>query len=321
MWISRFLLAVVGGAGLVALSAMLTRTAASVAPALSVAGPPAQDSVANGTAPAPYADPEARRCLQRTLDAFHPGHVAWLEMEIWQKAQLPGCAYEAEGSYRLAPGQRFRLEMHTHPGTDEGTSLSVSDGRTLWQADRPGPGAWENVTRLNLSNLFALMNGPAGPQLRNEFLQRPHFQGMTSLLIHLRDRLVWAKSERLRQSNGEVIHLVGVWSKEEALRIVPPDYPWPAALPRQCHLFLDAQTYWPKRVEWWGPNANGDSVDRMLVQMEFRNPVFNRPLSDDECQRLFAFHPGETDIEDRTPTVTAEMTKRAGELAPRPMNR
>jgi hypothetical protein len=54
----------------------------------------------------------------------------------------------------------------------------------------------------------------------------------------------------------------------------------------------------------------------LLVQMEFRNPVFNRPLAADECERLFAFQPGNASIDDETASVTAEMTKRAGELAP-----
>ena len=315
MWIYRSLLALVGGSCLVILSAALTRTAASVAPTLSVAGPP-REAAAIAVAPAPHTDAEAQHCLDQALDAFKVERVTWLQMAIWQKVQLPGCAYEADGSYRLAPGQRFRLEMHTHPAENEGTLLSVSDGRNLWQAERPGSGAWENVSRLNLADVFALMNGPAGPQLRNEFLQRPHFQGITPLLLNLRGLMVWAKSERLQRADGERVHLVGVWPKEEAAKFAPPDRPWPTSLPRQCHLYLDGHTYWPQRVEWWGPNAD-NGVDRLLVQMEFRNPVFNRPLPEDECSRLFAFQPGEVEVEDETPTVAAEMTKRAGELTPR----
>jgi hypothetical protein len=272
MWIYRSLLALVGGACLVGVSAALTRTAASVAPTLSVAGPPRELS-AIAVAPEPRADAEAERCLQQALDAFTVEGIAWLQMEIWQKIQLPECAYEADGFYRLAPGQRFRLEMHTHAGEGEGTLLSVSDGRTLWQ-------------------------------------------GMTPLLINLRGRLVWAKSERLRSTNGERLHLVGVWSKDEAMKLAPPDRPWPTALPRQCHVYLDGRTSLPQRVEWWGPNAPGGD-DRLLMQMEFRNAVFNRPLADDECRRLFAFQPGEAEVEDETGTVTAEMSKRAGELTPR----
>jgi hypothetical protein len=319
MWIYRSLLLLAGGACLVGVSAALTRTAATVAPALSLAGPPRQTTTVTA-APEPRADAEAERCIAQALDAFKSERIAWLAMDIWQKVQLPGCAYEADGVYRLAPGQRFRLEMHTHLGEGEGTMLSVSDGRTLWQAERPGSGPWENVTRLNLAEVFALMNGPAGSQLRDEFLQRPHFQGMTSLLINLRGRLVWAKSERLRQNKDESVRLIGVWPVEEARKFTASNRPWPAGLSRQCHLYLDSRTYWPRRVEWWGPDAP-DGEDRLLMQMEFRNPLFNRPLTADECGRLFAFQPGDADIEDETATVTAEMNRRAGELRPRAATR
>jgi hypothetical protein len=312
MWIYRSLLALVGGSCLVIMSAVLTRTAASIGP-VSAAVPAAREPSAVPSAPAPQADPASERCLDQALDAFKPERVNWLEIDLWQKVQIPGCVYEADGIYRLAPGQRFRLEMHTHPAGGEGTMLSVSDGRELWQAERSGKGEWENVTRVNLSEVFAAMNGPAGPQLREEFLQRPHFQGMLPLLRDLRCRLVWARSEMIRQAGGERIRLVGVWPKEEALRHAAPDQPWPGALPRQCHLYLDARTYWPERIEWWGPSKAG-GADCLLVQMEFRNPVFNRPLPPQTCARLFAFQPGAAEVGDETATVTAEMTKRAGEL-------
>jgi hypothetical protein len=309
MWFYRFLLTILGGSCLVILSATLTRTAASVASAIA-------EPSAVPPAPTAHPDPAAERCLEQALEALAPERVQWLETAIWQKVQLPGYVYEADGSYRLAPGQRFRMEMHTHFGEAEGTLLMVSDGRELWEGERAGEGAWENVTRLNLPEVFSVMNGPAGPQLRSEFLQRPHFQGMTPLLRNLHGRLVWARREVLRRAGAEQIHLVGVWPKEEVAKFAPPDEPWPTGLPRQCHLYLDARTYWPQRVEWWGPSGGAGS-DRLLVQMEFRNPVFNRPLPEDMCARLFAFQPGNAVVEDETARVTAEMTRRAGELARR----
>jgi hypothetical protein len=312
MWIYRSLLALIGGSCLVVLSATLTRTAASVAP-LTAAASPAPEPCAVPPAPAPCPDAAAERCLDQAIELFRTDRICWLEMAIWQKAQLPGFVYEADGSYHLAPGQRFRLEMHTHLTEGEGTMLAVSDGRELWRAERSGQGAWQNVTHVNLSEVFAVMNGPAGQQLREEFLQRPHFQGMTPLLRNLRSRLVWARAELLRLSSGERIHLTGVWSKEEARKRVAPNQPWLAALPRQCHLYLDARSYWPQRVEWWGPTT-ADGPDRLLVQMEFRNPVFNHPLPPQTCARLFVFHPGAATIEDETATITAEMAKRASEL-------
>ncbi|HWG47384.1 MAG TPA: hypothetical protein VN688_31765 [Gemmataceae bacterium] len=313
MWLYRFVLAIAGGSCLVILSAALTRTAASVAPVSFGFTTSAETSVVS-LAPAPLPSAEATRCIEQALDALKADRVSWLETAIWQKVQLPAYSYEAEGSYRLAPGQRFRLEMHTHLGEAEGTLLMVSDGRDMWEGTRPGQGAWEGVTRLRLAEVFSTMNGPAGPQLRDEFLQRPHFQGMTPLLRSLRDRLVWARSEVTHRASGDQIHLVGVWAKEEAAKLAPAEATWPTSLPRQCHLYLDAQTHWLQRVEWWGPTA-AKGADHLLVQMEFRNPVFNRPLAADVCARLFAFQPGDASIEDETASVTAEMTKRAGELA------
>ncbi len=316
MWMYRFLLAILGGSCLVVLSATLTRTAASLAPVASaaVAAPAAAELPAISPAPDPRPDPEAERGMERAIEALKGDRFVWQEMAIWQKVQLPGYAYEADGCYRMAPGQRFRLEMHTHLGESEGTMLMVSDGRDLWQAVRSGEGPWENVTRLNLSEVFAVMNGPSGPRLRDEFLQRPHFQGMAPLVRNLRHCLVWARIETIERPAGGQIHLVGVWSKEDAIRHAPAGEAWPAGLPRQCHLYLDARTHWPQRVEWWGPHAAA-GADRLLVQMEFRNPVFDRPLSAEACERLFAFQPGDAEVEDETASVTADLTNRARELA------
>jgi hypothetical protein len=316
MWLFRSVLAILGGSCLVILSAALTRTAASVAPAGVAAFAPLADPSVVPPAPAPRPDAAAERCLERALELLKPENLTWLEMAIWQKVQLPGYVYEAEGAYQLAPGQRFRMEMHTHPGETEGTLLMVSDGREVWRGERSGTGPWENVTRLRLPEVFAAMNGPAAPQLRSEFLQKPHFQGMTPLLHNLRSRLIWAKSEQLHRAGGDQIHLVAVWPKEEMARLAPPEEPWPIGLPRQCHLYLDARTCWPQRVEWWGPTT-GRAADRLLVQMEFRNPIFNHPLPANECARLFTFHPGDVPVEDETESVTAEMSRRARELAAR----
>jgi hypothetical protein len=310
MWLYRSLVAILGGSCLVMLSAALTRTAASVTPA----APPPPEIAQVAPAPEPQPDAAAEHALDVALDALSAERVRWLELAIWQKVQLPGYTYEADGTYRLAPGQRFRMEMHTHLDEAEGTMLMVSDGRELWQAVRSGEGAWGEVKRLSLAEVFAVMNGPAGPKLRDEFLQRPHFQGMTPLLRNLRSRLVWARSETVSRGEAERIHLVSVWPRDDAAKLAPADRPWPTGLPRQCHLYLDARTYWPERVEWWGPTAAG-AADRLLAQMEFRAPVVNRPLSADVCARLFAFQPGDASIEDETASVTAELTKRAGELA------
>jgi hypothetical protein len=190
----------------------------------------------------------------------------------------------------------------------------VSEGHNLWQGVRPGKGDWENVTRLKLTNVLSTLTGPDASQIRAEFLGRSYFHGMTPLLRSLRNRLVWARSETVRRADGEQIHLVGVWSQEQARKLTNESSSWPGGLLRQCHLYLDAKSFCPRRVEWWGPTVT-DGVDRLLAQMEFRQLVFNRPLPDAECARRFAFQPGDVPIQDETASVTAELTKRAQQLA------
>jgi hypothetical protein len=105
-----------------------------------------------------------------------------------------------------------------------------------------------------------------------------------------------------------------VWSNADGANLVPANQSWTAGLPRQCHLYLDAQTLWPGRVEWWGPAAPGGG-EVLVAQVEFRNPVVNRPLTAEVCARLFAFEPGDAAVKDETVSVTADLASRVQQLA------
>ncbi len=56
-----------------------------------------------------------------------------------------------------------------------------------------------------------------------------------------------------------------------------------------CYLYLDAQTLWPSRVEWWAGDRH--SNPRLLLEIEFRDPQLNRPLSLAECIHAFSYRP------------------------------
>jgi hypothetical protein len=307
MWFYRSLLLVLAGSSVVLLTATLARTSASVAPAATL------DRAVSPPPLNPVTDLAVLHLVDQCVAALGPDRVTWLEMELWQKVQLAGFAFEAEGIYHLAPGHRFRLELRSHADSTEGTLLALSDGEHLWQASRTGSQEWANVTRLNLPDVFALMNGPTASQLRDEFLQRPHFRGILPLIANLRNRLIWVSGETVRRGEAEQFRLVGVWSRETAAEMVPGDRAWPAGLPRQCHLYLDAHTFWPHRLEWWGPSV-ADGPERLVAQMELRNPIVNHPLAAEQCNRIFTFQPGDVSVEDETNKVAADMTARAQQL-------
>ncbi len=286
-------------AGLIAVTAALATPSGMPAPPLPVG---------------PVDDPESIRTLDRTMEALSPAHVGWVEYGIWQKVRLPGLSFEAEGTYLRAPDNRLRMEVRTRVGVGVGELLTVNDGGNLWQAHRVGNGPWARVTRLELKGVYDTLNGAGVPRLREEFFEGPTLSGIGPLVHTLRGCLIWVKQETVHRPGGGRLELTGVWPKPRLDELAPRNKPWPTGLPRRCVLSLDAATLWPHRVEWWGPREGGDG-EEVLAEMEFRNPVVNRPPPPDRCAGAFSFDPGETEVENRTEDVMNRLTARARELA------
>ena len=235
-------------------------------------------------APAPPTEPDsvASEILERALGAIDPSRVRWLEMKLWQQVEVQGLAYEATGRYLIAPDHRFRLEVSMRQGAATGELLSVSDGHTLWQTKRVGDGAWLLSKKLCLTSILETLSQPeVKPEVRREFIQSQSMAGVAPLLQDLRQRLTWTRWERVRRQDREFIKLTGVGTLHEAAQ-----FPWPEGAPRQCRLYLDAQSLWPHRIEWWGPDAPRVG-DVPLFQTEYREPVLNQPLSEEQARREF----------------------------------
>jgi hypothetical protein len=267
---------------------------------------------------APVTDPAAGRCLQLVLANLTAERLQWLEADVWQRVDLPDFAYEARGTYRLAPGHRFRLEMQTGFGGAGGTLLAVSDGENLWQTMRIGAGDWSRITRLGMKDVLATLDGPAAtPRLRDEFFQSRTFTGVVPLVRNLAWRLTWVRLDAIRRDGRESHRLTGVWPAETVAVLAPGDQPWPAGLPRQCRLEVNPRTLWPERLEWWGP-AREAGPDVLVAQMEFRTPVFNVPRSPEQCARDFHFDPAGRAVADQTGTITTHLAARALQLSSAP---
>jgi hypothetical protein len=279
---------------------------------------PAPDLAGLEKAPA---DPAAVRLMEQAVARLSGPGTGWLESGVWMKAQLPELSFEGEGRYVRAPAHRFRLEMEARlkgksvPRTvhmNRCTILSVSDGRDFWTAYRIGSSGWRDVTRLRLSKILEAPDSPTRlPQVRREFLTGTAMQGVELLLRSLRGQIDWVRRED--QSGG--ICLTGRWSAGMLAVLVDPRQPWPEALPRFCRLTLSREQLWPGRLEWWGPRTDG-GPDGLLAELEFRDPVFDRPLPPGECLGLFAFDPGAAVVNDVTPIIQANLSERAKQLSP-----
>jgi hypothetical protein len=281
------------------------RPAPAPPPAQAATAPPAPRSQP-GPPPAPAADAAAVAALDRALALLAPDRLRWLEVALWQRITAQGVACEAEGRYLAAPGRRFRLDLKIGPGGRAGALQVISDGTDLWQATKIGTGAWREYKRYRLDDVQQALDDPAtAPAVRDEFLRDQNCAGVLTLLPALRERMTWFRQERVRRDGRLLLKLSATWTPAEAEALVPPGTPWPDDLPRQVRLYLDPDTFWPHRLEWWGPDPDRPD-DSLLIQMEFRDPVLNRPLSEERCAR--EFRPDADPV--RFPEVTAATTAR-----------
>jgi hypothetical protein len=261
--------------------AVLLLTGALGSQSASTSRPAAAPLTADGTAPS------AVRLLDQALELLDPSRLTWLETKLWQKGIVQGLRYVTEGRYLAAPDHRLCLELTTRHGDAQVLHHVVSDGATWWQGMRVGDGEW-TATRVDLKQVMRVLQAPQAPvQLREDFLREHSFGGVVPLLRSLRQRMAWLRKETVRRNGREFFKLTGTWRDEEVSGLAPACEPWPDGLPRQCRLYLDVRNLWPHRVEWWGqdPPRPGDVL---LVQMEFRDPVLNRPLSAQRCAREFS---------------------------------
>jgi hypothetical protein len=266
------------------------------------------------------ADPGATALMDQALAQLVEPGLLWLEAGLWLRVHLPDLSFAAEGSYTRAPGHRFRLDLHTLPEEDRhahsrktvaGGVLTVSDGRDLWTASRLGE-QWKDITRLRLS---AILEGPQAPvslpQVRAEFLAGPAFHGLELMMRRVHGHFDLVRRE---EHQGDV-RLTGRWKGWAVASLDLTGKAWPEFLPRYCRLTLHGARLWPARIEWWGPMEE-HGPDRLLAELEFRDPVFNRPLPESQCAGLFSFDPGAAPVEDITPGVHADLANRARQLSP-----
>jgi hypothetical protein len=278
---------------------------------------PVEQPVPAGLAEA-VPDPVATELLARAVARLQPPHLEYLQVGVWLQARLPGARYRGQGRYLLAPGQRFRLELQTkrQGGKRRATTtvLTVSDGRDLWLASRTGTARWSEVQRLCVGAILEGPDSPARiPALRSYFLQGQALRGLVPLMQSLQGELRWLRREG---SPGEEV-LTGTWEPGLAAVLAPPGQPWPPALPKVCRLVLRGPELWPARIEWYGP-ADDRGQMPLLIEMEFRDPVFNHHLPETEAAGLFAFEPGTSAVEDLTPKVLANLKATAEAIRTQP---
>jgi hypothetical protein len=271
--------------------------------------------------PPPKEDLNAVKEFDLALAALGPQQLKWVQTTLWQEAHFQGLVFRAHGRYLAGPDQRLRLELQVQLGGADGRMEVASDGRTLWQALRVGPGD-RLVSTVDLPPILEALRRAPGTAERNRedfFLaQTPAFAGLKQLLQGLKKQLTFTRLETVawnacmtqkRPDDRPVKQLTAVWSADTVKTAIgsPDESRWPGFLARKCRIFLDPDTHWPLRLEWWGPGRAGESL---LLQMEFRDPVLNQPIPDAEFTLKI---PGDARVQDFTKEWLERVTAAAAQ--------
>jgi hypothetical protein len=195
--------------------------------------------------------------------------VTWLRTQLWQKMNDARSEFELEGTLDLGPGLLVRLDLEVRTVSGSGRCLTISDGHAFVHVRRLS-GCLPEVT----SQLLPLGNGATAERM--EYLENQGCGGPHALLTALRRQLRDIRLETGVLNATAVIRLGGQLDHAAGAEDI---------LTSHAFLYLDADTLWPQRVEWWSARVG----DEPLVALEFRRPALNRALSEEECARLFSY--------------------------------
>ena len=241
---------------------------------------------------------------------------------LGRKPTCKGSRFQAEGIVLPAPDRRLHLDLQVHVDDAAGKLEVVSDGKRLWEAVQFGQQPRTVTKNVELAKVVDSLKGmSAGEQVRQEFFRAQSFSGFPPLLQSIQQRMIVTARESVRRDGKDFTKLTAAWGPEIAKAISGPDRPWPAYLARQCVLYFETigpgKILWPRRLEWWGP-APPRPGESLLLQIEFRDPKLNQPLSAERCAKEFKFDPGPKEVSDNTEQTVERVKAVAEQLGSKP---
>jgi hypothetical protein len=217
-------------------------------------------------------DREPLAILAEFLKRYDPEKIPWFTATIWQRMSVGDWGYESSSRVVLGPGHCARLELDVSGRQGKSKMLVVSDGKTIAKALLFGDEEPEVIaTKLAEKDR---------PDARQRELNDHGCCGPWVLVQRFFPHLHKWQARRAQDPKEKLIKLSANAMSEVTGLPIPP------GLPVRCHLYLDETTYWLTRLEWAQVTPGGEEV---LLEMEFREPKLNEPLSDEHCVREFSF--------------------------------
>ena len=228
----------------------------------------------------------AMEILDNAIAALAPERLAWVETKVWQQARCDEFVYQALGRFVRGPGERTRFDLNIQVGSTLTESRSVCDGASLWTSVRIGNGEAEK--REQRLPAAGESSGTEAVQSRLRFLSERGSGGPEGALRSMRQALSTAQVRRERWQGHEVLVVSGNFKCDTQTWAAQPENLRARFQVRQCRAYLDAITGWPHRIEWWGSESPGGACE-LISQTEYRDPIFNQPMSMERCVAEFTF--------------------------------
>lgn len=220
--------------------------------------------------------------LHRASARVAPDKVPWLQTIIWQQIRVGEKQHQLQGGYLSGPGDRFRLCLQLLSGNVKGRLEVVSDGMHLRETVEVDGKLTSNQT----VELPPPGTPPPGKPARLEVLRQRLPPGLHHLLGTLQQHLQKPQCRAVCWRGRDCVEISGGWPRH--LNSGGPSCSgWMLSRSvSKCRLYLDADSLWLHRLEWWGQGPTEKS-EILLLETEYRQPLLNQPLPPERWAQEF----------------------------------
>jgi hypothetical protein len=244
--------------------------------------------------------PEAEKILHGALDHLQSPQARCLETTIWHRATIGAVSYEAEGRYLSAPRGRVRIDLETHTGAAVGKLRIISDGTRILRAVGTKDAAWREAAFVDTWTIVERSKGTlTTEQVRAMFLQGRPGRGPGGLLENTLAQYTWTKKEKVKRAEHIYYKLTG--QSKAADQAVTANVSI-----SECRIYLDAETLWPHRFEWWGTESASSPL-ALFFQLEYRDPVISESLASEKLASEFTIDTRLYPVEDQTESLAKQI--------------
>ncbi len=252
----------------------------------------------------------------------HLEKLSLYEVHYTQWTRTPGLATSLKARSIVAPQRRVRYEAESAQGTIKVLTKIIGDGTTIWRISNLGDVTQAETYRItDMDEEIKLvelgktnLDVDKAKQLRFDIDTEHGFHGLRPTIQDLQKHMQFkpATIETLTLPDGQKVEcylLVGTWNKEVLDVLAPVKKPGEEAhvpnereqwdrrqsftfFPRECRLYLDRQTLFPRRAEWWGPIKYEGYLERLSL-WEWSMP---RQITEPELQSMIQLNDQEKQL-------------------------